>query len=311
MKNRFAAALVLVVVVALSLSGVVHAQEWRGLGRVAGRVADEQGKPIEGVTVKAMLPKAGNRGPEVKSNRKGEWVVAGIAAGEWAIDFVKEGYEPKNIAVSISESTRIPPMDIAMKKAAPVVDSNAEIKEKLTTAAGLMTAKKFAEARAIYADLTARYPEVTQFEPLIARTYYGEGNKEKAIEHLRAAAAKDATNVEVKLLLGNTLIEAGKEGEGRQILESIDESKLTDPTVYLNIAIALINGGKHSEAVAWLDKAIARFPQQPDAYYYRGISRLSLGKPAEAKEDLEKFVSTAPADAPELPTARKILETLK
>jgi len=311
MTIRFRSARRAAIILALGMAGVAHAQEWRGMGRVAGKVVDEQGKPIEGVTVKAMLSAAGNRGPEVKSNRKGEWAVSGIARGDWAIDFVKEGYESKNVAVSVSESTRLPPMDIAMKKAAPVVDANAEIKEKLTAAAGLMTAKKFAEARAIYTDLSARYPEVTQFEPLIARAYYGEGNKEKAIEHLRSALAKDPNNVEVTLLLGNTLIETGKGAEGRQMLESIDESKVTDPTIYLNAAIAMINEGKHAEAVTWLDKAIARFPQQADAYYYRGISRLSLGKSAEAKADLEKFVSMAPADAPELPNAKKILETLK
>jgi tetratricopeptide (TPR) repeat protein len=299
------------VALALGVVGAAHAQEWRGMGRVAGKVVDEQGKPIDAVTVKATLPSAGNRGPEVKSNTKGEWALAGIARGEWALDFVKEGYETKNVSVSISESTRLPPMDIAMKKAAPVVDANAEIKEKLTAAARLMMAKQFADARAIYTDLSARYPEVTQFEPLIARSYYGEGNKEKAIEHLRSASAKDPNNAEVKLLLGNTLIETGKGAEGRQILESIDESKVTDPTVYVNAAIAMINEGKHAEAITWLDKAIVRFPQQLDAYYYRGISSLSLGKPAEAKVDIERFVSGAPPDAPELPTARKILESLK
>jgi tetratricopeptide (TPR) repeat protein len=311
MKTPFRIAPLLSLMLAVVLVSSVDAQEWRGMGRVAGKVVDEAGTPIDGVTVKAMLPSAGNRGPEGKSNKKGEWAVAGIARGEWAIDFVKEGYDTKNISVTISESARMPPMDIVLKKAAPVVDATAEIKEKLTAAAGLMTAKRFAEARTIYAELSARYPDVTQFEPLIARTYYGEGNKDKAIEHLRSASAKDPNNVEVRLLLGNTLIETGNAAEGRQILESIDESKVTDPTVYLNVAIAMINEGKHADAVTWLDKAIARFPQQADAYYYRGISNVSLGKQPEAKADLEKFVSLAPPDAPELPTAKKILESLK
>jgi tetratricopeptide (TPR) repeat protein len=295
----------------LMLAGAAHAQEWRGMGRVAGKVVDDSGQPIEGVAVKAMLPRAGNRGPEVKSNRKGEWAVGGIAHGEWAIDFVKEGYETKNVSVSISEIARVPPMDIMMKKAAPAVDPNKLIYIDLTKAAELMKAKEFAKARAIYEDLSARHPDVTQFEPLIARSYYGEGNKAKAIEHLRAAAAKDPNNVEVKLLLGSVLIEEGKADEGKQILQSIDESKVNDPTVYINVGIGLINDGKHADAVTWLDKAIARFPEHPDAYYYRGISKLSLGQRAESKADLEKFVSLAPPDAPELKMAKQILEGIK
>ena len=301
----------LVVALALVVAAPAAAQEWRGMGRVAGKVVDEAGKPVSDVTVKAMLPSAGNAGPQVKTSAKGEWAVAGIANGSWALDFVKDGYETKSISVAISQFQRLPPMEIVLTKAAEVVDPNVEIKQKLTDAAALMSAKKFAEARAIYEDLSARYPDVTQFQPLIARTYYGEGDKAKAIEQLRAAAAKDPGNVEVQLLLGNVLIETGQAEEGKRVLDSLDESKVGDPTVYLNVGISMINEGKQAEAVTWFEKAIARFPDHPDAYYYRGISRLTLGDTEAAKADLERFVAMAPADAPELPTARKILESLK
>ena len=203
-------------------------------------------------------------------------------------------------------------MEIRLKKkAAAVADPNVEIKTQLTQAAAMMNEKKFAEARKIYEDLAAKHPEVKQFRPLIARTYYGEGNKAAAIEHLRKASAEDPENIEVRLLLGTTLMETGKQEEARQILASVDESKVTDPAVFLNIGIGLINDKKHADAVPWFDKAIGRFPQHPDGYYYRGIASLSLGKTPEAKADLEKYVSLAPADAPELATARQILATIK
>ena len=150
-----------------------------------------------------------------------------------------------------------------------------------------------------------------QFRPLIARTYHGEGNKAAAIEQLRKAVADDPENLEVKMLLGTTLMEDGKNDEARQILASVDEAKVTDPAVFLNIGIGLINDKKQADALAWFDKAIARFPQHPDGYYYRGISYLSLGKTAEAKTDLQKYVTIAPPTAPELATAKQILETIK
>ena len=308
MRMRRVLAVVLVVLV---LAPAAEAQEWRGMSRVAGKVVDDAGKPVEGVTVKAMLPTAGNQGPQAKSNAKGEWAIAGISRGGWALDFIKEGYETKNVSVSLSEGQRIPSMEIVMTRAAAAVDPNEEIKAKLTDASRLMNAKQFAQARAIYEDLATRYPDVTYFRPLIARTYYGEGNKAEAIEQLRAAAAKDPDNVEVTLLLGNILIEEGKQDEGRRILESVDESKVKDPTVYLNVGIAMLNDGKHAEAVTWFEKAIARFPAQADAYYYRGISKLSLGDREATKADLEKFLSLAPPDAPEIKMAKQILESLK
>ncbi len=274
---------------------------------------DATGQPIEGVTVKAVMPSSQNRGPgESRTNGKGEWAVGGLANGEWALDFVKGGYESRSISVPVSESGNRRPIEIRLKKkAAPPPDPNAEIKTRLTEAAAKMNAKQFAEARAIYEELSAKYPEVKQFRPLIARTYYGEGNKAAAIEQLRKASAEDPENVEVRLLLGTTLMEEGKSDDARQILSSVDESTITDPAVFLNIGIGLINDRKHAEAVPWFDKAIARFPQQPDGYYYRGISYLTLGKTAEAKSDLEKYTSIAPADAPELATAKQILSSIR
>jgi Flp pilus assembly protein TadD len=302
------------VFLAILLPALAYAQDWRGMARVGGKVLDEDtGQPIEGVVVKAMLPRSGNRGPnEVKSNSKGEWAIGGIVSGEWALDFVKEGYETRSISLPVSEGGGRRPMEVRLKKkAAPPPDPNVMIKERLTEAAAKMNAKQYAEARKIYEDLAAEYPEVKQFRPLIARTYHGEGNKAAAVEELRKASAEDPDNIEVKVLLGTTLMEEGKQEEARAILSSVDDSKVTDPTVLLNIGIGLINDNKHAEAIAWFDKAIARFPQDPSAYYYRGISNVSLGKTTEAKGDLEKFVAIAPPDAPELPTAKQILETLK
>jgi Flp pilus assembly protein TadD len=305
--------LVVVSIVVWCVAAGVAAQDWRGVGRIGGKVLDEEtGKPISGVTVRATLPRSGNRGPESTSNAKGEWAVGGLASGTWNVDFVKDGFETRSLSVPVSEGGGARPMEIRMKrKAAPPPDPNVLIKEQLTRAAALMAEKKFADARAIYEELSAKYPEVKQFRPLIARAYFGEGNKAAAIEHLRKAAAEDPDNIEVKVLLGSVLMEEGKAEEAREILASVDDSKVQDPAVLINAGIALINEKKHAEALPWFEKAIARFPQHPDSYYYRGIAYVTLGKVTEAKADLEKFVSLAPPDAPELATAKGILASIK
>jgi tetratricopeptide (TPR) repeat protein len=300
-------------IIALAVAAVVLApvaQEWRGVGRVGGRVVDEAGQPVPGVAVKGTLPRAGNRGPDSKSNARGEWALGGIAGGEWNLDFSKDGYETHRISVTVMEASRIPPMSIVLKKVA-AAEPTVAIAEDMARAAALMNSRQFAEARKIYEGLAAKHPDIKQIRPLIARSYYGEGNKAAAIEHLRQALAEDGENAEVKILLASTLMEQGQADEARQLLTTIDESRLTDSTVFLNAGITLLNDKKTEEAVLWFDKAVTRFPAEAHGYYYRGISYLSLGKTVEAKADLEKFVSIAPADAPELATAKKILETLK
>lgn len=296
----------------LMLAGVtvaVAAQAWRGMGRVAGKVIDESGAPIEGVVVHAVSPVAAGR-VDARTKKNGEWAIGGIARGEWQLDFVKDGYEPFRTSVSVHELTRLPPMTITLKKAAPVADPNAEIAQGLQKAAELMNRKSYADARAIYDRLLAKYPQVHQLHPLIARTYYGENQYDKSIEHLKLALAADAENVEVKLLLGNVLVEKGDAEAGRELLATVDEARVKDPTTFLNVGIVLFNQGMAAEALAYFEKDITLFPDYPDAYYYRAITHLQLGKHPAAKADLQKFVTMAPA-APEAAMARKMLEQLK
>lgn len=296
--------------VALSVTtAVASAQVWRGMGRLAGKVTDESGTPIDGVVVKAYLPEA-KGGTQTKTNRKGEWVIGGIARGQWELDFSKSGYETRQITLGLSEMQRTPPVEIKLKKVAPTVDPTEKIRQELLKAAELMQRKKFAEARGIYEQLLAKYPEAHQLHPLIARAYYGEANPQRSIEHLRTALEKDPTNVEVRLLLGNVLAETGDADEGKRLLASIDEQLVKDPTTFLNIGITLFNQSKLAEALTYFEKTISRFPDFPDAYYFRGVIRLQNGDPAGAKTDLTKFVAMAPS-VPEAATAKKILEQLK
>jgi len=285
---------------------IAEAQGWRGMGRVAGKVTDEEGKPLADVVVKLSLP--GSGGTEVKTNSKGEWAVGGIARGDWNVDFEKAGYDVARITVSIAELTRIPPVETKLKKAA--LDPNEVIKADLTKASALLADKKFAEARAIYEGVLAKYPQAYQVEPLIARTYYGEKQYDKAIEHLKIAVEKNPGNVETKLLLGNILIEQGRADEGRQVLASVDDTQVKNPLTYVNVGIGLMNQDKGDEALVYFEKAISQFPQSGDAYYYRGLCRLQKGDVEGTKADFKRFLELAP-DAPEAPAARKALDQLK
>jgi tetratricopeptide (TPR) repeat protein len=314
MARRIHVALVLVVLVnvltpsrASATTPESNEQEWRGMGRVSGKITDESGAPVEGAEVVATM---GGGRFAAKTNRKGEWALGGLGRGEWAIDVTKDGYEKRSISVSVSDSTRIPPIPIVLKKAAPLVDPNAEIKVELEKASQLLSAGKNAEARAAYEALLGKYPEAYQLHALIARTYSAEKQHDKAIEHLKTALAKQPDNVEWRLLLGSEQAVAGKAEEAKATLASIDESKVKDSTPYLNIGITLYNANQPKEAQAYFEKAITLFPKQGDAYYYRGLTHLQLGDNDAAKSDLTKFLELSP-NAPEAEMAKKILAQLR
>jgi tetratricopeptide (TPR) repeat protein len=310
----------LVALAVVALSAGVAAQGWRGQGRMAGKVTDEAGKPIEGVTVRLYLPSV-RGGTDLKTDKKGEWAIGGVAGGMWQIDLIKDGYETRRLSMDVQELEHKPAMQIFMKKAAP--DPNEVIAGDMKRAAGLLGEQKFAEARAIYADLLSKYPQAFQILLSMARAYHLEGAHDKEIEEIKQYLEKDPNNVEIKLLAGSEMISKGNAEEGKQLLASIDESKIAEPAVFLNVGINLLNQNKPKDAMTFFDKTVTRFPTYPDGYYYRGIAELQIGsalRPDDqtegdkflqaGKADLTKFVEMAP-NAPEAATAKKMLEQLK
>ena len=106
---------VMAVLVLLAASGAAYAQ-LHGMGRIQGTVSEDGGGPLADVSVKATLP--GSSGAiEAKTNAKGEWMVGGMARGEWDVMFEKDGYAPRKAKVSLSvELARMPAIAVVMKK---------------------------------------------------------------------------------------------------------------------------------------------------------------------------------------------------
>jgi len=282
---------------------VASAQSWRGMARVAGKVTDEQGKPLEGVSVKLNQPGAG--GTTVKTDKKGEWSVGGLRGGEWQLDFDLATYETRHITVQLGELSRIPPVEIKLKQ-----DLNEVIRVGMVQAGELVGQKKFAEARVVYQDILKRYPNASRIESYLARIFYLEKNYDEAVKHLRIAIDKDPSDIENKLRLGNILMEIGKMDEGRQVLATVDDTAVKEPAIFVNIGISLMNQNKADEALVYFEKAIKVFPDKGDGYYYRALIRLQKGDTAGTKADLTKFLELSP-NAPEAAAARKALDQLK
>lgn len=86
--------------VSMLLASVASAQ-WRGLGRMTGTVVDEGGTPVAEATIRADL--LGLGGTTVKTDEKGQWIVSGIAKGEWLVTIAKEGMAMQKVKVVVQE----------------------------------------------------------------------------------------------------------------------------------------------------------------------------------------------------------------
>jgi tetratricopeptide (TPR) repeat protein len=311
---------------ALALSATVSAQS-RGKLRLAGKVLNEAGQPVEGADIRAA--KKGEAEPQIqstKTNKNGEWTLPGLAAGEWVIEAMKDGVGA-TVTETLTEDVASKTVTITFGKAAapgapaagapaaapPPPDPAAEVNAEHNRALELAKSGKIAEARKIYEDLIVKHPSLFQLNAMLAAMYAEEGNAAKGLEHIKIALAKDPTNVEWLLLQAELMMETGDRVGGQKVLDAIDLTKVKQPRAFINSAIHKINSGdkvQAEQAVELLTKLIAQFPNDPLLLYLRGRAYIAATKLVEAKADLEKYVATAPATAPQMADAKKLLDQL-
>jgi len=294
----------------LTLIATGAAAQGKGDSRIAGKVLDSaSGQPLENVQVKGTL--TGQAQPATaKSNKKGEFNLSNIPAGEWTVEFSKDVFDTQGGKVTI-EAGKSQDLTVKLVKHVDRPDPGVELNAKAQEGMTLMQAQKYAEARKIFEELLAKFPDVHQLNAYIAQSYAGENNMPKAIEYMKTASEKDPENAEMKLVLADLMMEGGDKTAAVEMMKTIDLTKIKNPLPLINGSISLINANKTDEAMDLLNKVAAQFPTQAEVYYYRGRAYVAAKKYPEAKADLDKFVSMAAPDARELPDAKKLLEQLK
>ena len=279
----------------------------KGSATLSGKVVDDKGQPVADASVVAVM--VGQAEPaSVRTDKKGEWRIKNLTEGQWRLEIAKEGLETNKQVVEI-RNDKVPPVNVTLSKEVAKADPTVEINAAVAKAAELAQAGKIPEARKIYEDMLAKYPTVYQLEGLIARTYAVENQPAKALEHVNLALEKEPTNVEMKVLKADLMMETGDKVAAQEILNSVDLTQVKDPFPFINSAIVTINAGKGDEAAEALTKLLAQFPTQPEIFYYRGRAYVVAKKYDEARADLEKFISLAPA-AKETADAKRILDQL-
>jgi Tfp pilus assembly protein PilF len=288
------------------------AQDWKGTGRLDGRVTDADGQPLPDVTVKLALPARGGN-TTAKTDKKGRWAVGGIAAGQWNIDFEAPGFAPKAVSVNLAtEGTRVPPVQTKLERAAPK-GPPPEVLAALQKGDDAYKAGRYAEARAEYEKVlaTSVKPEVAvTLHEMIARCYSQEGNYAQSVAHLKHVLDADPGNITIRLLMAQESLRGGMLEQGMELLKGVDEAAIKDPEIFYNIAVMFLNQGRAEDAIVYLTKAVTLAPTFVDGYFQRGLAYLQLQKLDLCKADLRKVLELAPG-TPQAATAQKALEQLK
>jgi tetratricopeptide (TPR) repeat protein len=295
---------------AFLLAGAAQAQDWKGQGRLEGKVLGSDGAPIAGAIVKLDNPSRGG-GPTIKTDKKGKWAYLGLVAGSWNVDVEADGYATQKATITLpSESARINPIEFRLEKAGPPA-TPPEVLEAVKKADEAYKAGRFAEAQAEYEKLLALRPDLaTTIHQQMGFSLIQLKKYPEALEHLQKVLDADPKNAGVRAIMAQAALEGGMTDRGLELLKGVDDVSIKDPDVFFNIGVNLLNADRPDEAIVYFAKAVTLDPAYADGYFRRGLAHLQRGRNAEAKADLEKFIQLQPTGA-QTDLARKALAQIR
>lgn len=263
-------------------------QEYKGKGRIFGAVTDENGNPIEGVTVKLNFPRAGS-GFQVETDAEGRWIAAWIRGGLWELDFEKLGYMPHRITYQVNEWQRNPEIPITLNKVEGIVVTE-EIRELLNEGNALFEEGKYDEAIAAYEAIAEKHPETFIIHINIGNAHFAREEYDLAEASYLKVLEHDAANVEALLGIGNSYANRGDTQKALEWYGKIEFGEIKDPVVLYNIGTGLYNSAQFEEALKYYKKSVEIQEDFLDGLYQLGLAYLNLGQFSESVATFEKYL---------------------
>lgn len=283
-------------------------QGHRGKGRVKGYVYDEEGNPLEGVKVK-LFSIRGQDGFEIVTDSKGCWVAAWIRGGNWNIDFLKVGYEPKMISAEFFETRKNLDVEITLKKIGGMVLTK-ELLGDLEKGNDLFEEEKYEEAMAIYKKILEDFPDAYAVSRNIGNCYFQMEQYDLAHQYYQTVLDKDPDNNEMILAIGNCYTNRGEDEQALEWYNKIKFEKIENVTVLYNLGTHFYNLSQYQDALKYYKKAVKIQNDFLDGLYQLGLAHLTLGQQKEAVEVFENYLEHDP-DSERASQVKGFLEYLK
>jgi cytochrome c-type biogenesis protein CcmH/NrfG len=130
--------------------------------------------------------------------------------------------------------------------------------------------------------------------PAAANPHMVDADEVRALE---ALAGREARSVEVRVQLGNTLMDGHRYDDAARWYREALALDPKRPDVIVDLGACLVNGGKAAEGLAEFDRALAIDPGHRNAAFNRGVALVELNRPKDAADAWEVLLARFPNDA--------------
>lgn len=274
-------------------------------GRVFGKVLDQAGEPVAGITMIVTDPEVAHFKIVLETDAEGKYsVTLPDATRPYAYRVEGKGYQTFETSFKIpaGESREMNFTVLSADLVAPEVfnEGNAAAREG-----------NYALAKEKYRQALALDSQLAPAHAALATILLIEKDYAQAAEAAEAALALEPSNEKMLTLRYQAYQALGDEekaGKALAALEAADPKLLAEGL--FKRGAELFDQGSLQEAIQVLERALAADPEHAKAHYYLGLAHLNSGNSATAREHLAAFVELAPED-PDAAAARDMLEYLE
>jgi len=293
----------------------------RGTARLAGKITDFEGKPLEHIEVQIVFSQNENLKYKTATGKKGEFSFLGLGSGYWNLTAFGQAYELVTKSVNVSQVGVNPTVKIKMKKAEKpggvFIDDEAST-AFLDKGNQFYREQKFDEAIAQFELFIAKNPAAYQVRLSIADCYREKSEYAKAepiyfgiIERSKTDAS-GGRELTAKAFsgLGNIMVKQNKLAEAQECFKQSIESSPKDEVLAYNIGEIYFSGQKLDEALSYFQKASLIKPDWADPYLKLGYVYMNKADNANAIAKFEKFLTLEP-EGERAATVKNILASIR
>lgn len=299
------------IAVALGLAlvaGAVPAAAQMELGVIKGRIVDDAGTPLRGVSIRLVNNERG-REITITTDKDGRFYRRGLQAGEYAVKVEHTGFQPIDDTIRLVAGTDRN-FDFKLAKAAAA--GSREFQEGVAA----YNAKDFAQAAAKFEAAIAGSPTVAPIYVNLALAYFQLKRPAEAIGALEKAASLAPTDASIQFQLGSAYVDAQAYDKAVTALQAGLAAKpdlakdvmAADATATLGAVF--FAQGKVAEAEAEFQRVLGAQPGNAAALLGMGKVYFSRNESAKALEIFERVVATHPG-TPEAAQAETFVKALK
>ncbi len=260
-----------------------------GQGRQIGVVSDEEGNPLEGVTIKLVYPKTGS-GFEIITDAEGKWVAMGVKGGTWHLDFTLQGYAPKNISWTILDFRQKNKLcEVTLQKLEGMFITD-DLQDEFQEGVDQYEQGKYQESIDIFNGILETFPDAYMANMNIGNCYFQMEKYEEAEKFYLLFYERDQENADVLLGIGNCYANRGDNDTALEWYNRIEFEKIRAPVVLYNVGTIFFNNAQYENAIKYYKRAVEIKEDFTDAVYQLGLTNLTVGSNQDAIIQFENYL---------------------